>query len=178
MSRLIVFLLLLGLLSACGTPGAGSDTTASPSAGADVPASPSAVADASDAPQPSAGPGEQQIVGIIDYYDDRTSGVVAAPTTVRAGETFEVTITTFGGGCERAGGADVRVEGLVATISVYDFTVAGPAVSCTAELKRLPRTVSLSFAEAGAAVIRIEGQRVASDTPGAPTTLEQPITVQ
>lgn len=170
MFRATIFLLLLLALSACG----------SPATSADAPASANPSPDAGASANPSPGPDERQITGIIDYYDDRSAGVITAPQTVRAGEAFEVTITTFGGGCERAGGADVKVEGTTATIAVYDFTVAGPAVSCIAELKRLPRTVTLRFDQPGAAVIRVEGQRVGQDAPaeGVATTLEQPITVQ
>ena len=166
--RLLMLLMLLGVLSACGTPAGSADATAPPSQ----------TAEPTTMPAPSAAPDEREITAIIDYYDDGSTGVISAPATVRAGQTFQVTITTFGGGCERAGGTRVSVQGSVATISVYDFTVAGPAVSCTAMLKRLPRTVDLRFDAAGAATIRVEGLRVGSEATGAPKTLEQSVTVQ
>lgn len=39
---------------------------------------------------------EARVPGIIDYSDDRTGDVVNAPSHVRPGQDFQVTITTFG----------------------------------------------------------------------------------
>ena len=170
--RLIGALVLSMALVACGSAPAGS-------------VAPSAVA--SSAPLPSAeasqpgGAGEpagQRVSGIVDYYADGSAGVITAPATVTAGQPFDITITTFGGGCESAGGGDVVVAGDVATIDVFDWSVAGPTVSCVAMLKRLPRTVSVTFATPGPATIKVNGQRVGQETPGQPTTLEHQLTVQ
>jgi predicted RNA-binding protein with TRAM domain len=132
-------------------------------------------------PQPEASRQEARILGIIDFHADGTQGVLTAPATVQAGEEFQVTITTFGGGCEREGDTSVVITETAANVMVYDFTTATrPDVACTAILKRLPHTVTLSFTTPGEALIRVWGRRVGPETPpmGVPTILEQRVMVQ
>lgn len=124
---------------------------------------------------------EARIPGLIDNGRERTSDVISAPATVRAGEGFEVTITTFGGGCEREGETSVILTGSGATLMVYDFTTAThPGVVCTMIFKRLPHRVTLNFSEPGEKIIRVWGRRVGSETPpiGVPTVLEQRVLVE
>ena len=162
-----VLALFVHFLSACGVPEA-SAPGATPTPGSTPPA------------QAGSMPGERRVPGIIDFYDSGTADVITAPDRVRAGEELQVTITTFGGGCERAGGADVRMAANTATVSVYDYSAAGPEVACTQELKRMPRTVTLRFPTPGEALIRVEGVRVGQATPpeGIPTVLERRLTVE
>ena len=162
-----VLALFVHFLSACGVPEA-----AAPGATPVPGSTPSA--------QPGLTPGERRVAGIIDFFDSGTDDVITAPNRVRAGEDFQVTITTFGGGCERAGGADVSMAANTATVSVYDFSTAGPDVACTLELKRMPRSVTLRFPTPGEALIRVQGVRVGQATPpaGIPAVLEQRLTVE
>ena len=162
-----VLILFVTLLSACGASEA-------PATGA------TSIPEASPSAQAGPNPQERRVAGIVDYYDSGTQGVITAPERVRAGEEFQVTITTFGGGCERAGEAEVSMAGNTADVEVYDYTVAGPAVTCTAELKRMPRTVTLSFPTPGEGLIRVTGIRVGQGTPpeGEPTVLETRLTVE
>lgn len=123
---------------------------------------------------------EMRVPGIIDYSNDRSQDVLKAPTVVRLGEEFQVTINTFGGGCERAGDTSVLVSDTGATIMVYDFTTAiRPGIACTMVLKRMPHVVPMRITQPGEAVIRIWGRRIGSDTPpvGVPTVIEHRIQV-
>lgn len=125
--------------------------------------------------------GEARVPGIIDFHADGTSGVLTAPDTVQAGEEFQITITTYGGGCERAGDTSVIMADASAAVMVYDFTTAThPGVVCTAILKRMPHDVTLRFAKPGAAVIQVWGRRVGPGTPlaGVPTMLEHRVLVR
>lgn len=170
---LVLLTIMTLLLSACGTADTATPS-ASPASG-DAVASPAPSENTDAAPSADAGAPQPQRVGaLLEYQGENTDDVVTLPTTAKAGQAFQITITSFGGGCESVGGADVKVEGMTATIDVYDMTVAGPAVSCTMELKRLPRTVDVTFAEAGNATIKING--IKSD--GSPVTIEKTITVE
>jgi hypothetical protein len=44
---------------------------------------------------------EARLLGIVDFGSEKTKDVVAVPEAVRVNEDFRVTISTFGGGCER-----------------------------------------------------------------------------
>jgi hypothetical protein len=60
--------------------------------------------------------------------------VILMPETIGVNEDFQVTIVTFGSGCDRAGDTGVILTAAGATIMVYDLTRAvDPSVMCTAE---------------------------------------------
>jgi hypothetical protein len=121
---------------------------------------------------------EARVLGILD---ESANDAVVAPTTVPAGEDFQVTITTIGSGCEREADSGVIVSENGATVMVYDFTKAThPGVACAMILKHLRHTVTLRFTKRGKALIRVWGRRIGSDTPmaGAPTVLERHVTVR
>ncbi|MGH2523598.1 MAG: META domain-containing protein [Anaerolineales bacterium] len=129
----------------------------------------------------AAGQLEARVPGIIDFHADGTRGVLTAPDRVQAGEDFEVTISTFGGGCQRAGDTAIVVTNIGAAVMVYDFTTATqPGVVCTAILKRLTHTITLNFTEPGEMLIQVWGRRVGQDTAlmGVPIVLEHRVTVQ
>jgi hypothetical protein len=131
--------------------------------------------------EPGAGAAEARVPGIIEFHEDGSQGVLTAPDRAEAGQNFQVTVTTFGGGCERAGEMDVLMTGDGATLLVYDLTTAtGPAAICPAILKRLEHTVTLSFAQPGEYTIQVWGRRVAADTPaaGVPAVLEHTVVVE
>lgn len=126
-------------------------------------------------------PPEARVLGIIDFGDNGMKDVLTAPNTVRVDEPFEVTITTFGGGCESEADTSVVLLTSGAAVTVYDFTAAThPGVICTAVIKRMPHTVTLRFEKPGEAIIQIWGRRVGPETLpfGAPTVLEHRLTVK
>jgi hypothetical protein len=85
---------------------------------------------------------------------------LVAPTMAQAGKDFQITIHTFGGGCESKGGEEVTVSENTATVNVYDFTTATSLSSvCTDPLLIFEHTVTLRFTKPGVATIKIVGQR-------------------
>lgn len=131
---------------------------------------------------PAAPPPEALVPGIIHFGSDNTMpDVLSAPEIVRAGEEFKLTITTFGGGCDRQGQTSVMYSDQGASVMVYDITTATrPDVSCIAVAKRLPHTIALRFEKPGVALIRVWGRRVTSDTPaaGLPAVHERRVTIK
>jgi hypothetical protein len=94
------------------------------------------------------------VVGTIDA-GGTLDQVIEAPSTVRAGQSFSITVSTFGNSCVSAAGADVVVQGLVATITPYDVISGG---TCLDYLKAYPRTLELRFGQAGRATILVNGR--------------------
>jgi hypothetical protein len=85
---------------------------------------------------------------------------LAAPTVAQAGKDFQITIHTYGGGCESKGGEEVTVSENTATVRVYDFTTATSLSSvCTLPLLIFEHAVTLRFTKPGVATIKIVGQR-------------------
>ena len=85
---------------------------------------------------------------------------ITAPDTVRAGEPFEVTVTTQGGGChERADGVEVREHREGVELRPYDLVSVpvGEGAGCTYILKHLPRTTVVTLDEPGLQRLRVIG---------------------
>ena len=121
---------------------------------------------------------EARVLGNLTSIGD---DVLTAPDTVQAGQEFQITVTTSGGGCERIGDTGVLTTDNSATVMVYDFTSATqPGVACTMIFKRMPHTVPLRFTKPGDAIIRVWGRRIGNDTPpaGGPIILEHRILVK
>jgi hypothetical protein len=98
--------------------------------------------------------GPRRVVGIIDAgVTDQQ--IIEAPAEASSGQSFTVTVYTFGNSCIKAAGAEVAIDGLVATITPYDFVTSDGV--CLDYLKAYPRAVQLSFAQAGPATIRVKG---------------------
>lgn len=124
---------------------------------------------------------EAVVPGVIDFGDERTNGVLVAPSSVEVRENFRIIINTFGGGCESKGHTSVILSAQGATLLVYNITVATrPDVICTAVVKRIPHTAMLRFDKPGEALIRIWGRRVGAETPplGMPFVLEHRVLVK
>ena len=111
-------------------------------------------------------------MGTIDA-GQTLSQVIDAPAEASSGQFFTVTISTFGNSCVTAAGADVTIDGLVATITPYDVVAAGGY--CLDYLKANPRAVQLSFAQAGAATVRVKGR---SDYQSGLVTVERALVVK
>lgn len=123
---------------------------------------------------------EARIPGLIDVSVAVRNQVITMPSRVAVGQTFEITITTSGGGCERAGEASVVLGESVADVMVYDMTVATlPNVACTMIYKTMPHTAKLRFTKPGEAVVRVWGRRTGADAPpfGVPAVIEQKVMV-
>lgn len=109
-----------------------------------------------------------------------TEGTIDAPDQVQVGETFLVRVSTVGlDGCWEPVDAQVAVEGLTATVEPLDSRGDRENVACTQALEFLEHPVELSFAEAGEAVIRVEGRSVVGreEAETTPITLEATVQV-
>jgi hypothetical protein len=119
--------------------------------------------------------GEAREPGIVQSQS-LTTPVLVAPSTVSAGQTFQVTVTTLGlSGCYRVGGADVTYSSTQATIRPFDRV---RNTGCTASTITLPRTVALHFDTPGTMKIVVEGQNDPSTGQTAIARVEQTVTVQ
>lgn len=122
---------------------------------------------------------ESRVPGMLAEPAEATP--VLAPSSVSAGERFEVTITTTGSGCDRLGDTGILQGERDAVIYVYDFTSANrPGVACTMIFKHLTRKVPLAFSQPGEVVIRVWGRRSRQDgTPGGePFLIERRVQVR
>ena len=91
--------------------------------------------------------GHGRRIGVIDA-GGTLDRVVDAPASVSNNQSFTITISTFGGSCVTAAGADVTITDLVATITPYDVVSGG---ICLDYLKPYPRSVELRFNRTGTA---------------------------
>lgn len=102
------------------------------------------------------GPGAGRVVGIIDGGQSLPQ-VIDAPAQASLGQSFSVTVSTIGNSCVRPAGADVTIDGLVATITPYDVEFV-TGVTCLDIPKASPHVLQLSFGQAGTATIRVKGR--------------------
>lgn len=91
---------------------------------------------------------------------------IHAPKQARVGQPTWVDVTSYGGGCVASGSAQVTVEGLLATVQVFDYVDVTPAPDgiervYNVPLIFMPRRFALVFAERGEATIRVIGARKA-----------------
>jgi hypothetical protein len=117
----------------------------------------------------------QRVLGIFTTPADGIGDTIIAPDKVRAGEEFQVTVTTVGGGCDEAGDNGVVAGEGTASVYVYDFTSANrPNTVCPAIIKTFRHEVPLVFDQPGQAVIRVWGRRSGRFEPqgGSPAVLE------
>jgi hypothetical protein len=115
----------------------------------------------------------ERVVGVIDAGGETLSRVIEAPSTVPANQVFSITVSTYGNSCVAAAGAEVSVDGLLATITPYDVINSGSG-ACLDYLKAYPRTVQLRFAQTGTATIRVNGH---SDYQAGLVSAERPLAV-
>ena len=118
---------------------------------------------------------QERRVGTIEHYRDPVR--VEAPASVAVGETFEVRVTTYGGGCIAQGDTEVAVGDLRAVVTPYDWeTVSMPRnFACTSELRFYTHTAALRFDRAGTATVAVRGRERPGDRV---FTVERRITVR
>lgn len=97
------------------------------------------------------------MLGTIEYYGEPAQ--VEVPTSVRQGQSFTVTIATYGGGCTEKGETKVEVEAFRAEVRSYDYDVSLPDGDCTDQLRLHEHMATLSFREVGTAEVVFYGQK-------------------
>ncbi len=96
----------------------------------------------------------ERSIGFIE--NEPADRVISAPSTVTAGQAFDVTVTTYGNSCVSAAGADVEIDGITARITPYDFRRTDQ--TCLDYSAPYPRTVQLRFDLSGEGIIRVSGR--------------------
>lgn len=114
--------------------------------------------------QPAPAPGQSALrVARIAHYGDPV--VVEVPESATAGSPLAVAVTTYGGGCVSEDTTVVQVDGLRADVVPYQ-RIYQPGVNgaCTMELRVTRRMVSVVFASAGRATVRVIGRAKPGDS--------------
>ena len=120
----------------------------------------------------AAEPGSRRVVGIIDNGGTGITPLVV-PDTVYVQVPFLATVTTFGGACDHPDGSDVSTRGLLADVTPYDL-LPSPETICIALLRASPRSIALTFAAPGTAVVRLHGRSFG----GGDVTLQRVVVVR
>lgn len=105
---------------------------------------------------------------------------LAAPDTVVAGEPFEVTVVTDGGGCHvRADGVEVDASGEALELRPYDIVQipVSSRAACTAILRHFPRTATVVLQEPGRRLLRVVGGS-GPDPESNPVVVERAVVVR
>lgn len=102
---------------------------------------------------------------------------------ITAGVPLEVTIHSFGSGCEEAGGVDGTIDVLNADLRPWDYTHApdpdsGVEYVCTSQLKVFTQTFGIVFQSKGTATMRAHGIVSHGRKPDAPIKLTSTVVVE
>jgi hypothetical protein len=100
-------------------------------------------------------------VGVISFHNDPV--VIASPDTAVAGESFYVSIRTYGGGCTSEGGTTVQLHRLSADITPYDLVLLGHRV-CVDILYMYEHRGSVVLHEPGVAQLSFHGRQEPGDS--------------
>ncbi len=102
-----------------------------------------------------------RVVGEITSFGEEAA--ITVPASVAQGKPFEVTVITAGGGCMEQGNTEVKVRGLRADITPYDYEIVPIGGGCTLIGQDYLHTATLSFAEKGTATITFYGREQTAD---------------
>ncbi len=95
---------------------------------------------------------EKRVIGQL--LNRPIEDVLVVPDAVLVGEPFTVTVVTTGGGNDRKGETEVRIQGNVATITPYDYKYTGGGDVLTIQYI-WTHTASVRFVEVGEAQVII-----------------------
>ena len=113
------------------------------------------------------------MLGAIAFYSVGDPHV-EVPATAERGVPFTVTVRTYGGGCDRVAGTEVRAVGpSVVEVAPYDFT--RPNALCTDQLVALTHAAAVRFDVAGTSRVRVRGRRAPG---GAELVVEREVVVR
>ena len=113
-----------------------------------------------------------QAVGFVDNGGTALDALTV-PDSIRAGVTFTATVSTFGStGCIRPDRSQVLASGPQADITPYDSVWSG-SPPCLPGWQGYSRSVELTFAAPGSALVRLHGRGFGGDL-----TFERTVTVR
>jgi len=94
-------------------------------------------------------------LGTIISFGDTAE--ITMPDSVGVGESFSVSIETFGGGCtQEVDRTELEIQGMVAQVTPWDWNSG--ALDCPADVQFLHHEVKLSFDQPGTATIHLIGR--------------------
>lgn len=114
---------------------------------------------------------EVEVLGVVRFHEEPV--LVQAPDTVDVGQSFTVSVRTWGGGCVSKGPTRVSREGSSVRIEPIDIEVV--AEVCTAELLSFMHTADVTLESPGEVTLKIVGRRLPADEV---TTLERTVVVR
>ena len=97
----------------------------------------------------------------LEFYGN--PAVIGTPTTAPRGTTFNVTFTTYGGGCIEPAQNRLVVAGLDVHIYSTQRELRGEDVACTEELRFEENVVPVRVVASGTATVNVHGRRLPSD---------------
>lgn len=115
-------------------------------------------------------------LGWIGFEPNRS---VSAPDTVRVGQPFDVTVTTWGSGsraCNDPDGTTVAYVGSVARVTAFVRVPRGD-VTCTRDLRSYPQRAAVRLSSPGVAVIRLIGAKSSHSRPVVVDSVERVVVV-
>jgi hypothetical protein len=121
--------------------------------------------------------GARDDAALIIFYGDTSR--ISAPDTVARGVSFEVSFSTFAGGCiRRVARDDVTATASTVEIRPYDHNSGGNV--CTSDLLILKHTLLTRLDTPGRFVIRLIGQQRGASTgiTNGPAELTRPVVVR
>ncbi len=101
----------------------------------------------------------ERVVGEITSFSEQDA--ITVPAVVQQGTSFTATVITLGGGCMEQGETEVKVQGLRAEVTPYDYKITPPfGAVCPLYGQDYIHTATLSFAERGTATVLFHGRQV------------------
>jgi hypothetical protein len=97
-------------------------------------------------------------IGILDYYGELIDAI-RTPEAVPRGETFEVVVWTWGGGCLVPDSITVAETDEGITMTPYDRLDLTPGNGCTSDQREMPHEVELSPGDADELALTVVGRR-------------------
>jgi hypothetical protein len=128
---------------------------------------------------PSGLPPEGEQPAYLEHYGDGPR--IQVPTEAVVGQTVEIWIQTYGGGCIQAGRTEVEVTSLRVHVRPYDV-YPDPDAICTKDIRFLDHSVSVQLEAEGSYTVEVIGTRVYTGTDNerriGPVSFEHEITVR
>jgi len=94
-------------------------------------------------------------LGTIVSFGDTAD--ISVPDSASVGESFSVSVETFGGGCtQEVERTELEIQGMVAQITPWNWNSG--ALECPTDVRSLHHEVKLSFDQPGTATIHIIGR--------------------
>ncbi|HUF13959.1 MAG TPA: hypothetical protein VMN78_12720 [Longimicrobiales bacterium] len=105
-------------------------------------------------------PEPRKEIGIISFFHDPV--VINVPDAVEAAVPFEVSVRTYGGGCQTQGVTDVEVTGHRVDVRPYDIHSGHDF--CTQPLRMFDHVAMVTIHEHGQALISFHGKAEPGDS--------------